>query len=68
MAMFNEFKETKCPVCKVLLGRRTEDSIFRAHCEECKATFYWKPGVKKPSVVMDASLSKKVCGCGGCGR
>jgi len=57
---------TKCPVCPTRLGKRNPDTIFSAHCEECKATFTWHPGGEKPTVVMDKCKPQQ-CGCG-CGR
>lgn len=57
----------QCPVCRAILGKRDCDTIFMAHCEECKATFYWRPWETKPTVKMDKDIPAK-CGCGGCGR
>jgi len=58
---------TYCPVCNVYFGRRDWEIYFMARCKECKATFHWKPGEDKPSVVMDSKPTDK-CGCERCGR
>lgn len=63
-----KFEAVKCPVCRTALGRRDIKVIHMAHCEECKATFYWKPGVEKPSVIMDKDAIKvrRYCDKDGC--
>lgn len=63
----SKLEAAQCPVCHAILGKRDKDTIFIAHCEECKATFHWKPWTVKPSVTMDKDIPVK-CGCGGCGR
>lgn len=56
----------QCPVCRTLLGKRDCSTVYTAHCQECKATFYWKPWSKSPSVILDKD-QPITCGCG-CGR
>lgn len=64
----SRFESVKCPVCRVVFGRRDKETIYLAHCEECKATFYWKPWAKAPSVTMDKDAVKKhrYCDRNGC--
>lgn len=64
----NSRKETaKCPVCRTVLGAYDPDTIFKAHCGECRATFFFKPDTKKPSVIMDSHKQfKGYCGPAGC--
>lgn len=62
------FVPVACPVCRTALGRRDNESIYSAHCEECRATFYWKPNNEKPSVIMDKDVQKvrRYCDKDGC--
>lgn len=63
----DDFEPTQCPVCKTIFGRRDKTTIFKAHCKECRATFYFKPWTDTPSVIMDRDAELK-CGCGRCNR
>ena len=65
MSLFKE--KLLCPVCKASLGDRFKHELYISHCDECKAVFIWKAGVKKPESHVD-SEKKEGCGCGGCGR
>lgn len=62
-----KLEPTRCPVCKAVLGKRDIEMIFAAHCEECKAVFYWRPWAEIPTVTLDRNAPVR-CGCGGCGR
>lgn len=64
----SKYENIVCPVCKADFGRRDKEKICKAHCEECKASFYWHPGEDKPSVVMDKDVKKqrRYCGKDGC--
>lgn len=64
---YTRLEPTQCPVCKAILGKRDCDTIFMAHCDECKATFYWRPWATKPTVKMDKDIPER-CGCNTCGR
>lgn len=56
-----------CPVCKFKLGQRKLDTIFKAHCEECKTTFVWGPGDTSPKATVDPAYKKdNTCGCPSC--
>lgn len=57
-----------CPVCSASFGQRDSKTIYSVHCEECKATFYWKAWTDKPSVIMDKDVSKTIryCSKNGC--
>lgn len=57
----------QCPVCQAILGKRETNSIYIAHCAECRTTFTWKPWANKPFAELDVHKPQK-CGCGGCGR
>lgn len=59
--------QTNCPVCEADFGYRDKKTLFKAHCNECRATFWFYPGKEKPAVTMDADERRKHCGCG-CGR
>lgn len=63
-----DFEVTQCPVCRALFGQRDKAAIFKAHCIECKATYWWKPWAEKPNVVMDKDVTKerRYCGKDGC--
>jgi ribosomal protein L33 len=63
----SRIEQTYCPVCKAYFGKRDCEIIFMAHCEECRATFYWRPWTEKPTVTMDKNKPVR-CGCNGCGR
>lgn len=65
MALFKE--RLYCPVCKVLLGERYKDEVFFGHCDECKASFFWKYKEKVPTSKLDKHIPQK-CGCKNCGR
>lgn len=57
----------QCPVCRGILGKRDKTVIFKAHCPECRATFWWKSWADKPSVVLDSyKPNKGYCGPSGC--
>lgn len=58
----------QCPVCKTILGKRNCDIIFMAHCEECRATFTWRPLEKEPTVILDKDIKKiqRYCDKNGC--
>lgn len=58
----------QCPVCRAILGKRDKTTIFMAHCEECRATFTWRSGETKPTVVMDKDIKKvhRYCDKNGC--
>lgn len=63
------FKEevTQCPVCNAILGNRDKRKVFKAHCDECRATFWWKPWAERPSVIMDSDKPHRgYCGPKGC--
>lgn len=53
----------QCPVCKAILGKRNCDTIFMAHCEECRAVFTWKPREDSPIVVMDKDIKRTIIYC-----
>lgn len=56
-----------CPVCGFTLGSWFADVEFKAHCMECRATFFFKPDTDKPSVIMDSAKTfKGYCGPEGC--
>lgn len=62
-----ESEVAQCPVCRGILGTRDKTAIYKAHCVECRATFYWKPWADKPSVIMDSYKPHKgYCGPSGC--
>lgn len=64
----SKFQTTQCPVCRAILGKRDKDIIFMAHCEECRATFTWRPGEDKPTGVMNKDIKKvrHYCDKNGC--
>ena len=64
----NDFELTKCPVCRLIFGERDKTAVFKAHCDECLTTFWWRPWVDKPSAVMDTErqYAKRYCGKNGC--
>ena len=67
--MFHVIKETAiCPVCRAVLGAYNPETVYRAHCVECLATFWWKPGHSTPSVTMDkdSKTFRGYCGPQGC--
>lgn len=57
-----------CPVCKALLGTRYFEDPLWAHCDECKATYYYRSHQRKPKAILDIHNKKGVCDCGRCGR
>lgn len=65
----SDFVVTRCPVCAAPFGQRDKVTLFQAHCNECKATYWWYPWKDIPTVTMDSDvkITKKGCGCG-CGR
>lgn len=58
----------QCPVCKAILGKRNCDIIFIAHCEECRATFTWRPLGTIPNVTLDKDIKRvqRYCDKYGC--
>lgn len=66
MALFKH-ERLFCPVCDAHLGDRAKNELFMGHCDECKASFIWKPNAKKPESSLDKD-KPKVCGCKNCGR
>lgn len=58
----------QCPVCRMIFReRRDKRKTFSAHCPECKATFWWKPWVATPRVVMDSEKAPmRYCTKDGC--
>lgn len=62
-----QFETAQCPVCKAIFGQRELAAIYKAHCKECRAIFYWKPWADEPSVVMDsARKARRYCTKDGC--
>lgn len=55
----------QCPVCAQVLGLRHGDDFFQEFCTECKVTFFWNMGEKKPYPIFEPKKSNK-CDCGGC--
>ena len=63
----DDFEPTQCPVCRTLFGQRAKTKIFKAHCNECRATYWWKPWAERPNAVLDsAPKERKYCDKSGC--
>jgi len=63
----NDFEMAQCPVCKALFGQRDKTVFFKAHCAECRATFWWKPWAERPNAVLDFyKPPRRYCGPKGC--
>lgn len=60
-----KMKECKCPVCKSILGYRPEKMDIKLDCHDCKATYTFYPGKKKPTAKLFAQ-KKKGCHCFSC--
>jgi len=57
----------QCPVCNAIIGRRDKRKVYNAHCDECKATFWWKQWAETPTAVLDSHKTfKGYCGPDGC--
>lgn len=54
-----------CPVCKDNLGFKTKKDIKDFHCNECKASFTFYPGIALPTAKLD-SHKPKMCTCAQC--
>lgn len=67
--MFIKKEVVYCPVCRedgVKLGDRDSRDYFDGHCSECRATYYFKPGIKLPYKVITDKQRDAKCGCVNC--
>jgi len=61
-----DFETAQCPVCRFVFGRRDTSAIYKAHCSECRVTFWWKPWAEKPTALLDRDAERRKCGCLSC--
>lgn len=62
-----DFETAVCLVCRTVFGRRDKTVLYKAHCDECRATYWFKPGSDRPNVVMDSfKPDRGYCTAQGC--
>ena len=54
----------RCPVCKTRFGFVQQGGFAKFHCDDCRASYEFEPGMKQPKAVLDTI--DHTCHCVGC--
>ena len=67
--MFGKRENVFCPVCNIAegkLGVRYPQDYFDGHCDDCRATYYFKPNSPRPYKVLTDKTKRNRCYCSNC--